>query len=186
MTIASDPEADSVPSIDLLELTDLATWAHSEMGEWVGERCKECDIAAIGYGLGRYWDICVKRAKCWIQCRKQFPNLVTSTDAANTDAEELQIAATKLSKREMLPYLGRSTITLQSADAIIRIFWKLQFDWTGDVESVVTAEAALPQSWHESDATDALRKIPVTFDALMRERGVMKAVEVIAGLVFDV
>jgi hypothetical protein len=64
------------------------------------------------------------------------------------------------------------------------VSWKLQFDWTGDVESVVTVEAELPQSWHESDATDALRKIPATFDALMRERGLMKAVEVIAGLVF--
>ena len=38
---------------------------------------------------------------------------------------------------------------------------------------------------HEADTSDALRKIPATFDALMRERGAMKAVEVIAGLVFD-
>lgn len=188
MTIASDPEADSVPTIDSLELTELAAWAQPEIDEWVKQRCKEGDIAAVGYGLGRYWDICVKRAQCWVQCQKKFPNLITSASTTTSDAGGLPTAedtsTTKLSKRELVPHLGRSTITLQSGDAIIRISWKLQFDWTGDVGSVIIAEAALPQSWHETDTTDALRKIPAIFDAIMRERGVMKAVEVIVGLVF--
>jgi hypothetical protein len=38
---------------------------------------------------------------------------------------------------------------------------------------------------HEADSGDALRKIPATFDALMRERGVTQAVRVITGLLFD-
>lgn len=37
----------------------------------------------------------------------------------------------------------------------------------------------------EVDNSQALRKIPTTFDALMRERGVGEAVKVVARLLFD-
>lgn len=38
---------------------------------------------------------------------------------------------------------------------------------------------------HETDTSDALRKIPATFDALMRDWGVIQAVGVVGGLLFD-
>lgn len=38
---------------------------------------------------------------------------------------------------------------------------------------------------YEADTDRALRKIPATFDALVREGGVTQAVRVVAGLLFD-
>jgi hypothetical protein len=155
LTVSSEPSAKSVPAIENLEINDLSSWARAEIGLWLEEQGKEGDMAAIGYGLSRYWDISVKRAQCWIKCQKEFPqlfSLANSDSPAQTNDEETSgiddsgPKQTKLPKRQLLPHLGRSSLVLQSEDAILRIIWKLQFDWTGDVESTVSVEAALPQS----------------------------------------
>jgi hypothetical protein len=154
--VSSEPVADAVPIIESLEIKDLSSWAKTETGTWLEKQCKAGDIAAVGYSLGRYWDISVKRAQCWIQCQKEFPHLSSShggEDQAEINDEEVSALdasepkrTTKLSKRQLLPYLGQSSLVLQSEDAILRVSWKLQLDWTGEIESVVNAEATLPQS----------------------------------------
>jgi hypothetical protein len=149
-----------VPIIENLEIKDLSPWAKAEIGEWLNERCKECDLVAVGYSLGRYWDISVKRAQCWMQCQKEFPRLLSYTapdsqvegnekEVSDVGIATLDSSASKqtvLSKQQLLPHLGRSILVLQKEDAVLRVSWRLQFVWTGDVESVVDGEAALPQS----------------------------------------
>ena len=148
MTVSSEPGSENIPSIHALEVKDLVPWAQSEIGSWIEQRCKEGDVASIGYGLGRYWDINMKRAQVWMQIRKRFPGLV---DGHNREVEEQDIngavgAEPKMSKRALLPLLGRSSLSLQDEEAVLRISWKLDFDWTGEVESAVSVETALPSS----------------------------------------
>lgn len=113
-----------------------------EIGDWIELRCKEGDVAGIGYALGRYWDICVKRAQCWRSVGKTFPGLVEGPDGVGDE----EITSSHMSRKALLPRLGRSVLTLQSDDAEVRILWKLSLDWTGEVESAISVEPILPRS----------------------------------------
>jgi hypothetical protein len=138
MTVASEPGSDMVPTIERLEMCELSSWARSEIGDWADKRCQERDIATLGYGLGRYWDISVKRAQCWIQIQKLFPALTSSTSLPE-DQE-----AANMSKKQLLLHLGRASLELKDAEVVLRIGWRLGFDWTGEVESAVAVETGVP------------------------------------------
>jgi len=88
------------------------------------------------------------------------------------------------SRRELRRHLGRTELVFQSAEVKLRIAWRIQFDWTGEAESVVRAQAAFPAAWHEADERRSLHKVPATFERLVRERGVFEAVRVVVGLLF--
>jgi hypothetical protein len=172
LTITSDPTDPGNPKVDGLQLRGLSPWAKREAGDWLDERAKEGDVSAIGYALGRYWDVSVIRAQCWIRCCKELGDLVTCANDAQiaeanaaakgkkrgnqarrgdadidmVDAEGGPASEAQLSKRELHQHLGRQSLVLKSDEVILRISWKLQFDWTGEVESVVTAGAAFPKA----------------------------------------
>ncbi|KIW08103.1 uncharacterized protein PV09_01041 [Verruconis gallopava] len=190
VTIISEHGADSTPSVENLVVKDLSFWAKEEIGTWIDQKCKEGDLAAVGYGLGRYWDVAVKRARCWMVCRKEFAKFVPGdslVDDETVKSDEVDLGAehTKLSKKALLSTLGLSSLILQNEEVVLKIPWRLQFDWTGDVESIISAEASFPASWHETDSGNALRRIPRTFEALLRDGGVTSAVKVVGKLVFD-
>lgn len=88
------------------------------------------------------------------------------------------------SRRELWRHLGRTELVFQSAEVKLRIAWRIQFDWTGEAESIVRAQAAFPAAWHEADERRSLHKVPATFERLVRERGVFEAVRVVVGLLF--
>jgi len=134
LTISSDPLNASAPTIKSLELTDSPAWAALDLGTWLDGKCEEGDVAAIGYGLGRYWDVATKRAQCWMQCQKEFPHLLPDQSGGDVsaagDTSTNPSTATTFSKHELLPNLGRQALVLQSSDVIFQVSWKLQFDWT--------------------------------------------------------
>ncbi|KAF2429208.1 hypothetical protein EJ08DRAFT_680164 [Tothia fuscella] len=214
LTIESDPTNPRNPTVQNLEIQQLSPWAKREVGEWFTAKAKEGDIAALGYALGRYWDISSTRAQCWSKCCKEFGSLVTcATEEEETGALNVQqlkqkkrgkraqkgasveedvemgegeedIAEVKMSKKELFKHLGRKVIVLKSDEVVLRIGWDVDFDWTGEVESSISAKAAFTSCWNEADEQGFLKKIPATFDMLVQERGVLSAIRIIAGLLF--
>jgi len=67
---------------------------------------------------------------------------------------------------------------------MLRIKWEVGFDWTGEVESRVSAKARFPEVWYEVDERRGLGKVPAVFDRLVRERGVFEAVRIMSGVIF--
>ena len=88
------------------------------------------------------------------------------------------------SRKELMRHLRRKELVFQSADVRLRIMWRIQFDWTGEAESVVQAHATFPAAWRDADERKSLYKVPATFDSLVRERGVFEAIRVVVGLLF--
>jgi hypothetical protein len=171
LTISSDSTDPTHPAVDTLEIRALSPWAKLEARDWCEARAEEGDISAVGFALGRYWDVSVARAQCWVRCCKELGELVTcATDAQRAEkegerkkrgkrarrqvdedeemegAEGASAIPIKLSKRELHSHLGRQEIVLENEHVVLRVSWRLHFDWTGEVESVVTAQAAFPQA----------------------------------------
>jgi hypothetical protein len=171
LTISSNPADPGNPTVDSLHISNLSPWAKREVGEWFDARAEEGDISAVGFALGRYWDISTTRAQCWVRCCEELGHLVTcATDAQRSDkgerqktggkeaqrqvgedeemhdANEAQNVPKSISKRELHSHLGRQELILKNDDVILRISWHLGFDWTGEVESVIAAKAAFPEA----------------------------------------
>ncbi|KAE9978700.1 hypothetical protein EG328_001372 [Venturia inaequalis] len=188
LTISSSTEEGEAPRVGSLVLSNISPWASVEAGPFLQKRAAEGDVNTIGYALARYWDISMKRAQCWSRCCKEFRHLLALSKELQSTIEEEEVSTldiAKPSKRELLPHLGRQFLSFETKSVVLRIEWKLCFDWTGEVESIVSAKAALPRVWHEADTSDSLEKIETTFDILVAERGVFDAVRIIIGLLFQ-
>ncbi|KAB2577032.1 uncharacterized protein LTHEOB_391 [Lasiodiplodia theobromae] len=102
------------------------------------------------------------------------------SDLASGGQEE-----TSMERWELLQRFGRDSITFQSKHVLFKVSWRIRFDWTGEAESVVGADAALPGVWHEADDRGSFRKISATFDQLALEMGVFEATKTMVGLLFN-
>ncbi|RQM06161.1 hypothetical protein DH86_00003408, partial [Scytalidium sp. 3C] len=101
-------------------------------------------------------------------------------DATNNNADGSSAGKKlKWSRRQLLPHLGRTSMEIESETVELRLEWKIGFDWTGEVESSVSAATRLPKSWKDMDDRHSLAKIPETFDRLVKERGPLGAVRTI-------
>lgn len=75
-------------------------------------------------------------------------------------------------------------LILQDNHVLLKINWRIGFDWTGEAESDVSVECAVPAVWREADGEGALRKVPETFRALVRVKGVFEATRGMVALLF--
>ncbi|EKG20117.1 hypothetical protein MPH_02562 [Macrophomina phaseolina MS6] len=89
-----------------------------------------------------------------------------------------------VSKAELMRGLGRESIVFRSKEVLFKVAWRIQFDWTGEAESVVNVGVALPGVWREADDRGSFKKIPATFDRLVEEMGVFEAIKTMVGLLF--
>lgn len=148
LTISVSTDEGEAPRVGSLILSSISPWASAEVEPFLQKRANEGEINTIGYALARYWDISMKRAQCWARCCKEFRHLLALSKELQTPAEEEEVSAlevAKPSKRELLPHFGRQFLSFETKSVVLRIEWKLNLDWTGEVESIVSAKAALPR-----------------------------------------
>ncbi|OCL08743.1 hypothetical protein AOQ84DRAFT_354346 [Glonium stellatum] len=93
--------------------------------------------------------------------------------------------APKLSRNQLQRHLGRESLICKSSDVLLQVGWRVRFDWTGEAESEVKAAAAFPGVWHEADGRNSLKKVPATFNVLVKDRGVFEATKAMVGLLFS-
>ncbi|KAF2814474.1 uncharacterized protein BDZ99DRAFT_437427 [Mytilinidion resinicola] len=90
----------------------------------------------------------------------------------------------RVSRKQLLTHLGRELLIFESSEIVLKIGWDIGFDWTGEAKSIVKASAAFPRVWHDADARNSLKKVPATFDNLVRDRGVYESIKAMVGLLF--
>ncbi|OIW24690.1 hypothetical protein CONLIGDRAFT_584528 [Coniochaeta ligniaria NRRL 30616] len=99
---------------------------------------------------------------------------------------------------DLLPYMGRlwmdfpvpsspgggeSGIVTDTDVSVLRVQWRIEFDWTGEARSRIRAVASLPGKWHRTDERTTLAGITALFDKLLQRGGdVVPAVETIVTL----
>ncbi|RDW71772.1 hypothetical protein BP5796_07806 [Coleophoma crateriformis] len=160
------------------------------------------DISVLGWAMGRWVDVSILRARFWCTIdlnfgttearakslektavkRKRKRAVTTDEEVAGDLAgEEVQH---KWTRRKLLPYMGRTALAIvdESSGVELRFEWRLDFDWTGEIDSKISATATTLASWHEGDDRGSLLKIPETFNRMVQDRGPLDAIGAVVGL----
>lgn len=168
-----------------MHILRLPTWAERELGTFMRSKAKDRNLGNACWAIDSFWDIATKRAHYWHKCEKAFTPLFPGRAA--TDAENAPATTTKastLSRKNLSRHLGRDMLVLQDKHVLLKISWRIVFDWTGEAESDISVECAVPAVWQEADASDAFRKIPETFSSLLRTKGAFEATRIMVALLF--
>lgn len=168
-----------------MHILALSPWAERELGTYLRQRAQENDLGNACWAIESYWNIVHKRAQHWHRCESTFGHLLpgrTGEDRENTPVQAK--ANTKVSRRNLNRHLGRDSITLQDRHVLLKLDWRIGFDWTGDAESQVAVEPAFPRAWTEDDYGKTFGKVPETFASLLQSRGAFEATRVLVALLF--
>ena len=72
-----------------IRLVTISSWADEELGSWIRKKAEEKenhgDINNIAWGIGRYWDVALSRARCWMRCEKAYAEIVEGWVASGGD-----------------------------------------------------------------------------------------------------
>jgi len=186
-----------------LSILRLDMNAETELGTFIRGRAKSegplgKDISVICWAMGRWIEVSIKRAVFWRTVdnelgsatkRKQFlqrkkkRKRLGSVVEGQEDPEDNE--KPRWSRKQLLPYIGRTNMELVSEEVELRFEWRVGFDWTGEVDSEISAVARLPRRWEAKDNRKSLSKVPETFDSLVKEKGPLGAVRAVVGLLMS-
>lgn len=165
----------------------LPPWTERELGTFMRSKAKSKNLGIVCWAIDSFWDISTKRAAYWHKCETAFARLLPEQTTAGTENTRLVNAAkpNMLSRKDLGRHLGRDMLILKDKHVLLKINWRIEFDWTGEAESCVDAECAVPAVWKEADASDTFRKIPETFSSLLRTKGAFEATRILVALLFS-
>lgn len=168
-----------------MHILRLSPWAERELGTLLGAKANEKDVGNACWAIESYWQIVTKRAQYWHRCETEFAHLRAGQTSEDTENIQSQAKDGKiLSRRDLNRHLGRDTLILQDQFVLLKLSWRIGFDWTGEAESDVSVETAFPRVWTETDTADTFKKVPETFASLLQTRGVFEATRVMTALLF--
>lgn len=133
--------------ITKLQLTRLTPWAEHELGTFIRSRAQQKDLSNAAWAVNSYWTLAQKRAQYWHRVETSFPHLLIGLSGEDTEnALQAQSKPSKsISRKELNRHLGRDTLVLQDAHVVLKVSWRIGFDWTGEAESHVAVEPAFPR-----------------------------------------
>lgn len=140
--------------------TAKATWQKTSLGRWVANRLKPgglhaLDVGGLVWGIGRWWDAAVERARLWRRVQKtiKFRSNSSSSDHHKDDEDEDDREMSTVA--ELLPHLQRdgmiipipipgpvpakpgpsssSTNSSTPSSIALHIHYTLTLDWSGEV-----------------------------------------------------
>jgi hypothetical protein len=145
-----------------LQLLRITPWAEPELGSFMRARAQEKDLSNAAWAIDSYWAIAKKRAQHWHKCETAFSHLLvgrTDNDTENAPQTQQSKPANPISRRDLNRHLGRDTLVLQDKHVLLKLNWRISFNWTGEAESNVTVEPAFPQVCKfQSDNSDRKEK----------------------------
>ncbi|KAJ4305173.1 hypothetical protein N0V90_000704 [Kalmusia sp. IMI 367209] len=186
-TISITIDTLTITIIDL-KLMSLSNWADRELGSFIRAKADNKDLGNACWAIGSYWDIAKKRAEYWHRCEAAFGHLIpgqTNEDTENLTEKSRGKLDLSLSRRDLNRHLGRDILVLEDRHVLLKISWKIVFDWTGEAESEISAAPAVPQVWLEADSNDSFKKIPETFVSLLQNKGAFAATKTMVALLFS-
>lgn len=161
----------SLLSITSLDIEALPSNAEKELGTFMRKRSNPDavlgrDIGVICWAMGRWVEVSVSRAKFWcaveqdfgkpearakslqrkVRKRKRRASVVLDEDNVSGQDGNDEETKQKWTMRQLLPHMGRTAMELTNDEVELRFEWRIGFDWTGEVESAVSASARLPKS----------------------------------------
>ena len=157
IAVTTDPQTIRIVSVKLVKWHGNAATQHAALQEWIETRLNGHlhgkDVSGLIWGMGSYWEFCLKRAHVW--------DTLTTTRLSDEESKP----------EELMRWLGRDSIEIEVIDGMsVLLGWTAQLDWTGGVEEAIgIACKGIPGKAH--------RKVAGVFEGLRRKHGVLKAVE---------
>ncbi|KAK5662328.1 hypothetical protein OQA88_8234 [Cercophora sp. LCS_1] len=180
-----DPSAaaELAPFID-----DVTTSTSSGLGK---------NICVLAWAMGEWVRLATQRAKVWCVLeselgsgREAIREMVERTrarrrrkkrrergaDEESSDEEESEKDGGKTGTVELLPFMGRTSMDFEvpvlvggeDASSMLRVQWKIGFDWTGEGSSELRVLVGVPGKWYKHDERGRLSGISGLFDDLIR------------------
>ncbi|KAG9241576.1 hypothetical protein BJ878DRAFT_520021 [Calycina marina] len=187
----------AVPSITTLEIMKLDFSAERELGTFVRRQCDPEEplhnsIGVVCWAMGRWVETSIKRAILWCnithelgtaEARKKSLQTKKKRKHAKFVEEDEEDSESRIwTKKDLAPHMGRSAFELSTDEVEVRFEWTVEFDWSGEVESKISAIVRMPSSWQTGDECKSRSKIPEVFDRLVKAKGPLVAARVIIGL----
>lgn len=180
------------------------------------------NISVLAWAMSEWYRVALKRAKFWYSLEKQLgpegkDGLSEVVKAMRTrkrrkrrargevdevggsfesaDSAGGSLDGMLLSRADLLPHMGRSTMDLSipcladegvGKSSELRVSWGIEFDWTGEARSKLGVEVGVPGKWQASDDRKSITGIPTLFDRLVQGgedplTGVKTVVALLAG-----
>ncbi|PWW79221.1 hypothetical protein C7212DRAFT_349184 [Tuber magnatum] len=186
----------SVQSATVQEITyRISPWSVRELTPVLTTAVEEGGIPTVFHAISTYTLIAKARASVFAKLSATFPHLLPILAMSKKEKG-------KVSRREIIPYLGESLLRFhpraKTAEASRRdgpgtgesgvelvLEWRIEFDVTGEAESVISADVRLPSHLKEADELNSFSKLGGAFDSLIREKGVYDAATCVVGLLFQ-
>ncbi|EAT84413.2 hypothetical protein SNOG_08137 [Parastagonospora nodorum SN15] len=182
ISVVIDTLANEIIDMHILR---LSPWAERELGTFLRKRAEQRDLGNACWAIESYWNIAQKRAQHWHRAEQTFSHLLAGHSSEDTENTRPKANPdTKISRRDLNRHLGRDSLILQDKHVLLKLNWRIGFDWTGEAESQVTVEPAFPSVWTEADAAKTFSKVPETFASLLQSRGAFEATRVMTALLF--
>ncbi|KAH4939245.1 hypothetical protein HBI67_064850 [Parastagonospora nodorum] len=182
ISVVIDTLANEIIDMHILR---LSPWAERELGTFLRKRVEQRDLGNACWAIESYWNIAQKRAQHWHRAEQTFSHLLAGHSSEDTENTRPKANPdTKISRRDLNRHLGRDSLILQDKHVLLKLNWRIGFDWTGEAESQVTVEPAFPSVWTEADAAKTFSKVPETFASLLQSRGAFEATRVMTALLF--
>jgi hypothetical protein len=163
----------------------LSSWADGELGAFLRLRAHENDISNACWAIDSFWTLARTRAQYWHKCTSTFAHLLPGRTTADTEnTPSTTTPKSTLARRDLTRHLGRDVLVLQDKDVLLKLNWRIDFDWTGEAESSISVEHAVPRAWTEVDSTGSFAKVPDVFASLLDSRGVFEATRILVAMLF--
>ncbi|KAK1754215.1 hypothetical protein QBC47DRAFT_346873 [Echria macrotheca] len=154
---------------------NVLLWA---MGDWLRlstRRAKALHLLEkeLGGGKGAF-EAMVERVRQKKRKRKRKKG--RSEDDEAGEAEEDLEDDRKFTVKELLPFMGRTSMEYRipvltggdgDAECLLRLQWRVGFDWTGEGKNEVSVMVRAPEKWQKYDGRGRLSGIPQLFQDLM-------------------
>jgi hypothetical protein len=139
-------------SIIDLKVLRLPLWADRELGNFIRTRAEVKDLGSVGWAVGSYWSIAKKRAEFWHKCEISFRHLIPGWTSEHEENNALAALGKSIARKDLNRHLGRDELVLEDQHVLLKISWRITFDWTGEAESEISAEPAVPQVCESNSA----------------------------------
>lgn len=144
----------SVQSATVQEITyRISPWSVRELTPVLATAAEEGDIPTVFHAISTYTLIAKARASVFAKLSATFSHLLPTLAISKREKG-------KVSRREIIPYLGESLLRFHScaktgkarrsesrmgeSEVELILEWRIEFDVTGEPESVVSADVRLP------------------------------------------
>jgi hypothetical protein len=193
--VTVDVEEKQIKDVEVVKMRPGT--GHQRLRGWVKRRLEgerslhRYDVGGLVWGVGRWWEECVTRAKGWRRLEERFVNNKSSKtakvfqeDAEGLGEEDIKALLPHLARTSMEFELGASKKVTRSKKGAaaqkpdmtkVMLLWDLLLDWTGEVDETVGVAVAGMGGTGEQGVKDV-------FGMIYKRDGVFEAMEGVLGV----